>query len=192
MISTAEQLFSAKYLTVKKLVDKERCAALTAQMKDGLVNRKIKACVDAQCPKSYAFYGAPFFNRLLVDLLPIVETISGKQLYPTYSYARLYKPFEVLAAHTDRPACEISVTLTLGFEGDVWPIFMGDAAGTNASKIEMDVGDAVVYMGIEIPHWRGSYTEGKWQAQVFLHYVDADGPHKEWKFDKHPSLDFID
>lgn len=27
---------------------------------------------------------------------------------------------------------------------------------------------------------------------VFLHYVDADGPHKEWKFDKQPSLNFVD
>lgn len=192
MSSTAEQLSSAKYLTVKQLVGKEQCAALTAQMKYGLVNNKIKAHVDKQCPRSYAFYCAPFFNRLLIDLLPSVEAISGKQLYPTYSYARLYKPLEVLAVHTDRASCEISVTLTLGFEGGVWPIFMGDADGTNASKIEMDVGDAVVYMGIEKPHWREIYTEGKWQTQVFLHYVDADGPHKEWKFDKQPNLNFVD
>jgi len=27
-----------------------------------------------------------------------------------------------------------------------------------------------------------------WQAQVFMHYVDANGPYAEWKFDKRPLL----
>jgi hypothetical protein len=30
-----------------------------------------------------------------------------------------------------------------------------------------------------VEHWREKYTEGQWQAQVFLHYVDANGPHAE-------------
>jgi len=52
----------------------------------------------------------------------------------------------------------------------------------------MDIGDAVMYRGCDIYHWRESYKEGKWQAQVFLHYVDQDGPHAEWKYDKRESL----
>jgi hypothetical protein len=51
----------------------------------------------------------------------------------------------------------------------------------------MAQGDAVLYRGMEKHHWRKKF-KGEWQAQVFLHYVDADGPHKEWKFDKRPSL----
>jgi predicted 2-oxoglutarate/Fe(II)-dependent dioxygenase YbiX len=66
---------------------------------------------------------------------------------------------------------------------------MGDDINkTNASEIKMGVGDAVLYRGMDKFHWREVYTEGKWQAQVFLHYVDADGPHKEWKFDKRKAL----
>jgi hypothetical protein len=60
----------------------------------------------------------PLIN-LLEDLLPHFEKACGKRLYPTYSYARLYKPGEELKKHKDRPACEISATITLGFEGDV-------------------------------------------------------------------------
>jgi PKHD-type hydroxylase len=52
----------------------------------------------------------------------------------------------------------------------------------------MGVGDAALYRGMDKVHWREPYKEGKWQAQVFLHYVDADGPHAEWKFDKRPKL----
>jgi predicted 2-oxoglutarate/Fe(II)-dependent dioxygenase YbiX len=95
--------------------------------------------------------------------------------------------------------------LTLGFEGDVWPIYVGDytEAGfgrevmiqdgstkylTNEREIKMNVGDAVLYRGMDKVHWREPYKEGKWQAQVFLHYVDADGPHAEWKYDKRLKL----
>jgi PKHD-type hydroxylase len=66
---------------------------------------------------------------------------------------------------------------------------MGDNLDkSDASKIIMEVGDAVVYRGMEKQHWREKYTEGKWQAQVFLHYVDQDGPHAEWKYDKRSAL----
>jgi hypothetical protein len=66
---------------------------------------------------------------------------------------------------------------------------MGDNEDkTDASAIYMDVGDAVLYRGMEKYHWREKYAEGKWQAQVFLHYVDADGPYKEWIYDKRGKL----
>jgi hypothetical protein len=47
------------------------------------------------------------------------------------------RPGEELKKHTDRPACEISATVTLGFEGDVWSIYMA------GNKVDMQVGDAV-------------------------------------------------
>ena len=59
---------------------------------------------------------------------------------------------------------------------------------TEATEVKMNVGDAVLYRGMDVYHWREKYTEGKWQAQVFLHYVDQEGPHAEWKYDKRPKL----
>jgi hypothetical protein len=58
----------------------------------------------------------------------------------------------------------------------------------NSSKIDMAIGDAVMYRGCDKWHWREPYVEGQWQAQVFLHYVDANGPHAEWKYDKRELL----
>jgi hypothetical protein len=117
--------------------------------------------------------------------LPHFEKVSGRKLYPTYSYARLYKPGEELKKHTDRPACEISATLTLGFEGNPWSIYMA------GNKIDMQVGDAVLYRGMDVEHWREKYIEGEWQAQVFLHYVDANGPNTEYKYDKREKLGLL-
>jgi len=34
----------------------------------------------------------------------------------------------------------------------------------------MEIGDAVIYRGCDKFHFRESYKEGQWQAQVFLHW----------------------
>jgi predicted 2-oxoglutarate/Fe(II)-dependent dioxygenase YbiX len=191
------------YVHLRGFLDKENCVQLTEELKV-LVN-KGATTKDEQCPKSQAVHGAPVFDSLLEQLVPNFEYASGKRLYPTYAYARLYAPGEELKIHTDRPACEISATITLGFDGGVWPICMGDYTEvgkgreittqggetkylTNESEIVMSAGDAVLYRGMDKVHWREPYKEGQWQAQVFLHYVDADGPHAEWKYDKRPKL----
>lgn len=186
MCENMNTLTAQGYIHLTEFVDKDNCAQLTQELK-ALV-AKGATTKDEQCPKSQAVHGAPVFDSLLEQLTPHFEQASGKRLHPTYAYARLYAPGEELTIHTDRPACQVSATVTLGFDGDVWPIFMGDEGGANAAKIDMAVGDAVLYHGMSKHHWRNTYTEGKWQAQVFLHYVDADGPHAEWKYDKRQKL----
>lgn len=123
---------------------------------------------------------------LLESLVPRIEQITQRPLFPTYSYFRVYKNGDALGRHTDRPACEFSVSLNLGYGAPAsWPIWIQGPLG--ASSIAMEPGDAVVYRGIECPHWRETF-EGDFVAQVFLHYVDQHGPHAEWKFDKRPRL----
>lgn len=203
MCESMTQLQMQGYSHLSGFLSKDSCAELTAELKK--IISEGKTTKDTQCPLSEAVHGATIFDSLLEQLLPNFELVSGKKLYPTYAYARLYAPGEELKIHTDRPACEISATLTLGFEGNPWPIYMADYAEPNQgrevitqhnvtkwlineSEIKMDVGDAIIYKGQEKPHWRNIYKEGQWQAQVFLHYVDANGPHAEWKYDKRPKL----
>jgi predicted 2-oxoglutarate/Fe(II)-dependent dioxygenase YbiX len=203
MCESMTQLQVQGYSHLSGFLSKDSCAELTTELKR--IVAEGKTTKDTQCPLSEAVHGAVIFDSLLEQLLPNFELASGKKLYPTYAYARLYAPGEELKIHTDRPACEISATLTLGFEGNPWPIYMADYAEPNQgrevitqhnvtkwlineSEIRMDVGDAIIYKGQEKPHWRNIYKEGQWQAQVFLHYVDVNGPHAEWKYDKRPKL----
>jgi hypothetical protein len=189
------------YAYLNDFLDLDNCKELTNALIK-LVDDN-KTSTDTQCPISDSVHGAPVFDKLLEDLLPHFEKVCGKSLYPTYAYARLYRPGEVLKVHTDRPACEISATLTLGFEGNSWPIFIADIdddgklligenekqfSVSNVSKFTMNVGDAILYEGTKKAHWREEYKEGRWQAQVFLHYVDANGPHASEKYDGRPHL----
>jgi hypothetical protein len=137
---------------------------------------------DEQVPGTACSYGDLFMDGLLNTLLPKIEEASGLSLLPTYSYFRVYKRGDTLARHVDRPSCEISVSLCLGFEkGKAWPIWIEAPGG--AVSVSLEAGDALLYRGIECPHWREAF-EGGCQAQVFLHYVNRNGPCAEWKFDK--------
>lgn len=175
------------YVYLSNFIDKQNCADFVTEFKklvdQGLTHR------DIQCPLSHSIINCILFDSLLEQLTPSIEKVTGKKLHPTYAYARWYAPGDELKIHKDRPACEISATITLGFEGNQWPIYVGHQENKeDAKQINMNVGDAVVYKGCELYHWREKYVEGNWQAQVFIHYVDAEGPNAEWKYDKRKKL----
>jgi hypothetical protein len=141
---------------------------------------------DPQVKQTPSAAGDFFMDGVLVDLAPRIEAATALRLFPTYSFLRVYKGGDVLARHTDRYACEISVTVCLGFDADgPWPIWIEGPLRT--APVQLNPGDALVYRGIECFHWRDRLA-GKSAAQLFLHYVDQDGPHAEWKFDKRPAL----
>jgi hypothetical protein len=136
---------------------------------------------DPQCPQSFAIYNDEMLDYLLREAQPELSALLGFYLAPTYVYARIYQPGEVLERHIDREACEFSVTLTLGYEGEVWPIHIGDSG-----PLLLEPGDIAIYLGHQVEHWRKEYREGRWQAQAFLHYVNAQGPLREFAGDNRP------
>ena len=77
----------------------------------------------------------------------------------------------------DRESCEISATISIGSDGTKWPIYM------DGTPCFLEHGDAAIYFGCEVMHWREDFT-GDWYAQAFIHYVQKDGPFKEFSRDK--------
>lgn len=176
-----------KYVFLENFLDVYCSQQYTEEFKKLIEQGQTKQ--DEQCPLSHSLGHTPLFDSLLEQLTPNIEAATGKKLLPTYAYARWYAPGDELKIHRDRESCEISATITLGFEGNTWPIYMGyDQNKQNCRQINMKVGDAVVYKGCEMYHWREKYVEGNWQAQVFIHYVDANGPNAIWKYDKREKL----
>lgn len=125
------------------------------------------------------FYGDPLMESLMVNKLNLMQKETGLELIPTYAFWRMYSMFADLKKHKDRSSCEVSVTVMIGSDGTPWPIYM------DGTEINLEPGDAAIYLGCEIEHWREEF-KGDWQAQTFLHYVDKNGPFTEWKKDKRP------
>lgn len=174
-----------RYVYLSDVLNKSDCSELVQHMFN--LKEQGKLVKDDQCPKSWSVYGDPVLDHILNSLTGPLSKQLGINLIPTYTYARIYEPGEVLEKHRDRPSCEISGTMTLGFDEScpVWPIWFAKDADDPGEKFDIKTGDLVMYRGNELPHWRTAF-KGKWQVQVFFHYVDAEGPHKDWAYDKRP------
>ena len=174
-----EQFDIQGYAVVKSLLD----AGTAASLSRFAVSRAAAGTEsDLQVPGTPAIYGDPVMEKILLSLVPSVERASGRKLFPTYSYFRVYKRGDTLARHKDRPSCEISVSVCLGYRAPrTWPLCVEGSSGIYAARLEP--GDGLLYKGVECAHWRDPF-EGESATQVFLHYVDQNGPYAEWRFDK--------
>lgn len=161
-----------KAIKVSNLIPNEFCQFFTHVL---LRKSDTKGYGDSQIPNAKAVIEHELmFETLLEYLWPTIEQIIGEELLPTYSYSRLYSNGDILEKHVDRPACEVSVTLQLGRSDPYsWPIYMGD------KKFELNEGEAVIYSGCDVPHWRDVCNGPKnyYSGQVFLHYVRKNGIH---------------
>jgi hypothetical protein len=130
---------------------------------------------DAQIPNAKAILDHEYmFETLHERLWPVIEQVMGEELIPTYAYARLYSNGDVLKKHTDRPACEVSITIQLGRSHHyAWPIYMG------GQRFDLGEGDGVIYPGCNVEHWRDACAgpDGYYSGQVFLHFVRKNGSY---------------
>jgi len=125
---------------------------------------------------SPAWYKDPLMNALLDLKLPLVEKESNLNLFPTYAYWRYYIFGATLNKHTDRPACEVSITACIK-KYDNWPMII------EGTEFELEEGDALLYAGCDQKHWRPGTYKGEGMAQVFFHYVNQNGPYKDHAYD---------
>lgn len=192
------------YETVRRAVDPEVLQLLTYQVhqyKDwcyALTNTSSEekyAFKDSMVENSFTMNsilfekvnGAFIFEGLLQLMLPTIQKVVGIELLPAYACARIYYPGAVMKRHIDRPSCEYSATMCVDRKGDGWPIWV-ETKDKVSVPIYQKPGDMLVYKGTEVPHWRNKYIEGTEQIQVFLHFVDANGPYKQCAYDGRSSL----
>ena len=179
MSNVAQSFQDNRYVYLSNVITSDQAKTLSDSMFD--LYEKGQTEKDDQCQLSDSIYNAPMLDELLHRLCAPLSKQLELELEPAYCYARIYRKGEVLEPHTDRPACEISGTMTLAHDAGsaIWPIFMGkDSTDNVGSQVKINVGDLLMYHGCELNHWRPEY-KGEWQTQVFFHYVRKDGEYSE-------------
>lgn len=142
---------------------------------------------DPQIGSCFAWYGSYHSEALLVYLKAKIEKVVNLNLIPTYSYYRTYYYNSHLKPHKDRESCQYSATLCLHKDLSHWPIYF-ERPDKSIVSYDLNAGDMVIYKGMDLLHWRDPFR-GQKQKQMFLHYIDANGPYaNEWIFDGRPSL----
>lgn len=151
-------------------------------------------------PTSFSRYKYPSYHQVHKLVGKAIENILQIDLFPTYYYERCYWKNSVLVRHTDRPACEISISIQVSSNTKPWPIFFKKPNGEESS-VTMNDGDGVIYKGIEIEHWRNrldskynrfqryikklrKIEDDTYHHQVFFHYVKAQGNYVHHAYDR--------
>ncbi len=150
-------------------------------------------------------------NSFQWGLTGMVRDITGANLTPGFAYFQIYREGNRLFVHSDRASCEYSMSLTLAYSDDLpWDLTVSDdivdhSAPDEGKKVAENhgdakyhrlttmPGDAVLYPGYGRRHGRLEPNPNRWSAHIFLHWVDADGPHAKYSFDekvKNTKVDF--
>jgi len=173
------EIIQNSYLHVPGFIAANEALSFAKDFKEHCDKFKVEG--DLQAPNSSAVYNYMPFVRLLVEKVPEVSELLGEKVLPTYTYARVYKVGSELLRHRDRPACEISLSINLSKDTD-WPLYF-QRPDSSEICLELQPGDAVMYLGCQADHWREKFTGAEY-TQLFTHYVRSNGP-KAWAyFDK--------
>jgi hypothetical protein len=131
-------------------------------------------------------------------LTPTVAGIAGCELIPTYAYFRVYQEGDVCLVHSDRDACEHSLSLMIELsDARPWALCIGkdlladrpapvapDFGTDDYVSLPMRAGDAVIYRGVDRRHGRVEPNPNRWSAHLFMHWVDAGGAYADHAFDR--------
>lgn len=173
------QLTENNYIVIPNFISSSRAKSLAEQFNTYCGDHHISD--DPQVQNCSAKYDFIPFVELLVEKNAIIGEFVGESVLPTYTYARQYKKGNTLAAHVDKPQCEISLTINLECS-EVWDIWIETPEGKR-NEVSLSPGDAMLYLGTEGMHGRELF-EGELCTQVFLHYVKSKGPNFRYYFDK--------
>mmetsp|Transcript_5193 Transcript_5193/g.7800 ORF Transcript_5193/g.7800 Transcript_5193/m.7800 type:complete len:252 (-) Transcript_5193:66-821(-) len=118
----------------------------------------------------------PLKPYIFNGLKPILEEWSGVELVQTACYGiRAYTNGSWLSNHVDTQSTHvISVIINVDQEvTDPWPLMIYDHAG-NDHNITMAPRDMVLYESATCVHGRPSILNGKFYANMFVHYKPKD------------------
>lgn len=133
---------------------------------------------------------------LNMRLKPVIETIAGQRMHPSYSYLVKYYGFEGnpgLKPHTDQVDNEYTVTIAVDWEPSEFgpvPIYFGhnrlkqreqgawqsEPKPHERTKVDLHYGDAMLFRGRRHAHFRNAYPLGKNSTNLLIHFVKDSYP----------------
>lgn len=184
---------------VKKMLSDDICKVVEQYCLFNMLNEPDKVENESeQVPGTHSVHGDILTESLLLYMQPKIENVIGWKLIPTYSYYRVYRPGDSLKLHTDREACELSASITIGYKyndkDDKYRWSLYAYVDDEKHYLDCEPGDCIIYKGCELYHGRDRFDVGKYsyQVQVFLHYVREEGPYaNEHKYDGRPGIGYI-
>jgi hypothetical protein len=142
----------------------------------GAIRRGRLSLGDGQSEGRYTAHNEPavaFFHRQLAQALC---DAAGAWIVPSYSYVTAYQAGADLPPHTDREQCEYTLSLAIDATPEPaaqapWPLWVQTHEG--AIAVWQHLGDALLFRGRYLPHWREQLAWDQTACNILFHYVDA-------------------
>jgi hypothetical protein len=176
-VKKRSQIFREKgYVPLDNLIHPFNLAALRRYYRYAIRRGAIKLG-DGQSSRRYVAHNHKVARFFHYQLAKAIGAVAGEAVKPSYVYLASYLAGADLKKHTDRQQCEFSVTLCLDFAPEPeletsWPIHLDTSAGTVTAY--QALGDALMYRGTSVPHYRDVLAAGHTSTSIFFHYVPAD------------------
>jgi hypothetical protein len=106
-----------------------------------------------------------------------VSAVVGEEVKPSYTYVVSYREGAELERHNDRAQCEFTLSLLVDYPPErerqsPWPLCL-DVDGRTVEVVQ-NVGDALLFCGRALPHFRPRLPEGCTSTSALFHYVRKD------------------
>ena len=106
---------------------------------------------------------------------PLVDRIIPERVTCSYTYLGFYMPGSALDRHTDREQCEYTLSLAIRAEPsarreDAWPLYLELPDSSHVANL-LAPGDAIVFKGRVLPHFRETLQENRVAWFALLHFV---------------------
>lgn len=135
----------------------------------------------------YNYYADPLIETLMVLCKESVERHVNRELLPTYSHVHIFQSNDTPQLHSKVEAREISVVICIAFKGEPSLIHVQQGEKNSVATI-LQPGSAIIYRGCEVKQWTAALSADQLSVQVMLHYVEKNGPFKDFANDTRPRI----
>jgi hypothetical protein len=174
--TSARRFCQRRYTTISGLIHAFQIDALRKYYRR-LVRTGGMYLGDAQTSCRYACHNEAVSRFFHHQLTGAISKIAGEKLKPSYTYVVSYQGGAELEPHTDREQCEFTLSILVDYPPEQerespWPLCI--QPGKRAVRVIQNVGDAVLFCGRQLPHFRPKLVEGFTSTTMLLHYVRED------------------
>jgi hypothetical protein len=133
---------------------------------------------DRQSAARFSAYNDPVGRFVHARLVGAMSAVVGQPVAPSFSYLFSYLEGATLEPHKDRPQAEFSISLQIDHTpapaAEIgWPLgFLFDDGRTACADLR--IGDAVLYHGRALTHYRAQLPPGQRSTILVLEYVPHD------------------
>jgi len=150
-------------LKIIPVIDPKICQQITRKLVHEAGNSRY-FFHDGQVPKALTIKEGmfPAITRIYQQTKPPTDL----DLIHTNWYGRMYVRGNELLRHYDGDHCDHSLTITIGYSDENWPIFIDGVA------YDIPIGHGAYYRGCQMEHWREP-LQYDWHIQLFFHYKES-------------------